>query len=109
MAGGDDFANQIGMSLGNPPQGKERSSDTDPCKKLKQPTGILNNSAGIALPLGRLDAVGERLDVEVVLHIDAECIRDAIADRFSSHACGLYHRTLVAVIALAEVTISQGV
>jgi hypothetical protein len=106
VAGRDDFADQLRMSLGNPAQHKEGSLSAVPREEFKQSVGVLNNSTGIAMPVGWLDAVGKRLDVEVVLYVDTQGIGNATGVSVS-HACGLYHRTFLAVIVSGNSYVSE--
>src|SRR5437763_7986930 len=77
MTFGHDFTNQPRMSFCYPPEDKKSSRYPSLCKKTKHLLGIHLDPTRQTIPLATINAAGESLHLEEILHIDGHCIANA--------------------------------
>jgi hypothetical protein len=74
VTGGDDFAYEPRLLLGDCAQHKERCPDLQSPQQIQYPVGILHNAAGELWPHIWRDSVGKGLDVIVVLDVYTKAV-----------------------------------
>src|SRR6185312_5391760 len=84
MPGGDDAADQRGMAFRDPTQGEEGGADAGSGELRKDAVGIGLHAPRERVPVGPPDAMGEGLDLEVILHIHRHGVADRCAHRDAS-------------------------
>lgn len=81
VAARDDAADEIGMAFGDPAQRKESRMGTGRGENIQQPIGAGGNAARDRVPFVARNDARQRLDLEVILDIDAHRVDDASALR----------------------------
>ena len=72
VAGFEDVLHQVRSPLRHPAEHEEGGLDVELVQQPEEPPGVRLDPLLHRPPVGRIDDVAERLDVEVVLDVDAE-------------------------------------
>lgn len=91
MAGRDDAAHEGSVPLGDPAEREEGADDAGARAQLQQPLGVGFHPSRQLVPGAAGDHIGERLDVEKILHVHGQRIDRVFAGAGRRHGVGRGH------------------